>query len=225
MAVTLTTTLYIRREIRQIDGKLRWLTSKRKPDAAERRRLLCDSAITLLAEHGAKGLSHLKIDRHTGVPDGTTSFYFRTRSSLLLGIGERVSELDWHNLWSAGNAAAPLTQLATLIARTADEPHLSRTKARYELLLQATRDPLLFTAFQSDVARYDTLCRDVVSQLTPPGTDPAAPLITDLSFALSTFLNGAIFGLVYGARSVGTVAHTEALLRAVINGVLAAHTP
>lgn len=67
---------------------------RRKPNPAERRRDLCDAAIRLLADDGAKGLSHLKVDRKAGVPDGTTSFYFRTRSALLRAVAERSAELD-----------------------------------------------------------------------------------------------------------------------------------
>lgn len=46
--------------------------NKRKHNAAERRRQLCDAAISLLADEGPRGLSHLKVDRQAGVPDGTT---------------------------------------------------------------------------------------------------------------------------------------------------------
>ena len=67
---------------------------RRKPNPAERRRDLCDAAIELLAADGAKGLSHLKVDRKAAVPDGTTSFYFRTRSALLRAVAERLAELD-----------------------------------------------------------------------------------------------------------------------------------
>src|ERR1700710_3231882 len=67
---------------------------RRKPNPAERRRDLCDAAIELLAADGAKGLSHLKVDRKAAVPDGTTSFYFRTRSALLRAVAERMVELD-----------------------------------------------------------------------------------------------------------------------------------
>ena len=70
---------------------------RRKPNPAERRRDLCDAAIQLLADDGAKGLSHLKVDRKAGVPDGTTSFYFRTRSALLRAVAERLAELDLAN--------------------------------------------------------------------------------------------------------------------------------
>jgi len=39
---------------------------RRKPNAAQRRRDLCDAAIELLAEDGAQGLTHLRVDRRAG---------------------------------------------------------------------------------------------------------------------------------------------------------------
>ncbi len=70
------------------------IPKRRKPNPDQRRRELCDAAIQLLADDGAKGLSHLKVDGRAGVPDGTTSFYFRTRSALLHAVAERMVELD-----------------------------------------------------------------------------------------------------------------------------------
>ena len=79
---------------------------RRKPNPTERRRDLCDAAIQLLADDGAKGLSHLKVDRKAVVPDGTTSFYFRTRSALLRAVAERLAEQDLASLQSIAVGAS-----------------------------------------------------------------------------------------------------------------------
>src|ERR1700756_5757865 len=81
------------------------MDKRRKPNPAERRRDLCDAAIQLLADDGTKGLSHLKVDRKAGVPDGTTSFYFRTRSALLRAVAERLAELDLASLQSVADVS------------------------------------------------------------------------------------------------------------------------
>src|ERR1700741_3753596 len=81
------------------------MDKRRKPNPAERRRDLCDAAIQLLADDGAKGLSHLKVDRKAGVPDGTTSFYFRTRSALLRAAAERLDEFALASLQSVADSA------------------------------------------------------------------------------------------------------------------------
>ena len=38
----------------------------RKPKAEQRRRDLCDAAVELLAADGARGLTHLRVDRRAG---------------------------------------------------------------------------------------------------------------------------------------------------------------
>jgi DNA-binding transcriptional regulator YbjK len=78
---------------------------RRKPNAEERRRDLCDAAIELLAEDGARGLTHLRVDRRAGVADGTTSFYYQTRSALLRGATDRVVQLDVADFTAAMNEA------------------------------------------------------------------------------------------------------------------------
>lgn len=71
----------------------------------------------LLADDGAKGLSHLKVDGRAGVPDGTTSFYFRTRPALLHAVAERMVELDLAALQSVPDTAAVDDGLASTLAK------------------------------------------------------------------------------------------------------------
>ena len=66
---------------------------------------MCDAAIQLLANEGAKGLSHPKVDRYAEVPNGSTSFYFRTRSALLRATAQRLAELDLSDLMSVASPA------------------------------------------------------------------------------------------------------------------------
>jgi AcrR family transcriptional regulator len=120
---------------------------------------LCDAAIQLLADHGANGVTHRKVDRQAGVPDGTTSFYFRTRLALLRGVAERVAELDLADLRSAG------TDLATVVVHAGTEPWRSRTRARYELMLQAmlSDEKILITGPAGRIGKF----RAVISRLDP----------------------------------------------------------
>ena len=78
-------------------------STPRKRDGDERRRELCDAAIKVLAEHGSRGLTHGQVDRYAGVPDGTTSYYYRTRAALLRGVGKRVADIDVANLRSVSD--------------------------------------------------------------------------------------------------------------------------
>src|SRR3954451_1174526 len=123
---------------------------RRKPNVDQRRRDLCDAAIELLAEGGARELTHLRVDRRAGVADGTTSFYYQTRSALLRGAIDRVIQLDVTDFTAAmsepaenGGADLLLSRLAEQAMRTAIEPERSRARARFELLMVAARDPEL----------------------------------------------------------------------------------
>ncbi|ATD68934.1 MULTISPECIES: TetR/AcrR family transcriptional regulator [Gordonia] len=58
----------------------------------ERRRALADAGLTVLATAGARGLTHRAVDREAGVPQGTTTNYFRNRAALLHGLVERIGE-------------------------------------------------------------------------------------------------------------------------------------
>lgn len=65
------------------------------PDMArndDRRRTLTDAAITVLAEQGARGLTHRAVDAAAGVPTGTASNYFRSRADLVAALFARISE-------------------------------------------------------------------------------------------------------------------------------------
>jgi DNA-binding transcriptional regulator YbjK len=57
-----------------------------------RRRDLADAGIRVLAESGARGLTHRAVDQAAGAPIGTTTNYFRSRSQLLQGLVERIGE-------------------------------------------------------------------------------------------------------------------------------------
>lgn len=54
--------------------------------ASNRRTLLADAALDVLADEGMRGLTHRAVDRRAAMPPGTTSAYFRTRAALLTGL-------------------------------------------------------------------------------------------------------------------------------------------
>ncbi|MCR2799797.1 TetR family transcriptional regulator [Microbacterium sp. zg-Y818] len=58
----------------------------------ERRRLLADAGLTVLAEEGSRGLTHRAVDEAAGVPIGTASNYFRSREALITGLVDRIGE-------------------------------------------------------------------------------------------------------------------------------------
>ncbi|MGW3465775.1 TetR family transcriptional regulator, partial [Streptomyces olivaceoviridis] len=81
--------------------------------ATDRRTLLADTAITVLADSGMRGLTHRAVDRAAQLPPGTTSAYYRTRQALLTALVRRLVVLDQAELEERG--------AATPVPRTADE--------------------------------------------------------------------------------------------------------
>jgi DNA-binding transcriptional regulator YbjK len=182
----------------------------------------------LLGDHGAKGVSHLKVDRKAGVPDGTTSAYYRTSAALLCAVAERLAELDRADLQarldllrSADHAAFESTPslLAIAVMASATEPNLSRTKARYELALQASRDPEMGRLVQQDRALFIELFRNIVMQLQPPGFEEEAALIDDQVFATVTFVNGLMLILATGDSTIQSAEEVDRFLSAITTGL------
>jgi DNA-binding transcriptional regulator YbjK len=60
----------------------------------DRRDLIADAAISTVATAGLRGLTHRAIDAAAGLPAGSTSYYFRTRSTLISACYLRLAELS-----------------------------------------------------------------------------------------------------------------------------------
>ncbi|GAB3813240.1 TetR/AcrR family transcriptional regulator [Micromonospora zhanjiangensis] len=114
----------------------------------ERRALLADAGLRVLAEAGARGLTHRAVDAEAGVPTGTASNYFPSRDALLGALGERIMErFAPDETVLAGLAARePSLELFAdylryVLERTTRQPEL--TRALIELRLEAVRRPAL----------------------------------------------------------------------------------
>ena len=205
---------------------------RRKPNVEQRRRELCDAAIELLAEDGARGLTHLRVDRRAGVADGTTSFYYQTRSALLRGVTGRVVQLDADDFIAAMNAIKAtdndpaeslLSRLAEQAMRTAVEPERSRARARFELMMIAARDPELGAVFTNLTDLFVAISEEAVAQVQPADQPCDPELIKEQAFAVVTFLGGFLFRLANGASGMANAKQLEGYLHAVIAGVAAEH--
>src|SRR5215475_3750602 len=176
-----------------------------------RRAEIADAAIATLARGGMRGLTHRAVDRAAGLPEGSASYYFRTRQALLQATVERLAELDGTDLRaSTGIPALPgldldaFTGAATRIVESWLTTGRERQLARYELALEATRRPELRQAL---VAGWFA-----AAGVREPGRR-AADFVA--------FLDGLLFDQIAGA---GSRELTTADLRATIRALLAAVT-
>ncbi|MFG3527090.1 TetR/AcrR family transcriptional regulator [Streptomyces sp. NPDC047917] len=116
----------------------------------DRRTVLADAAIHVLAEEGMRGLTHRAVDRAAALPPGTTSAYFRTRQALLTALVRRLVAQDQAELQAAGEqarvprAAAELTDgLAGFVERRLTGEGRQRSLARYACAVESVRHPEL----------------------------------------------------------------------------------
>jgi DNA-binding transcriptional regulator YbjK len=194
---------------------------QRKRDGQERRRELCDAAIQVLAEHGSRGLTHKKVDETAGVPDGTTSYYYRTRATLLRGVGERMSQIDVDNLRSVTDEAtksdSPFGRLAQLVMMQAEGRGLMLNRARHELALAAVRDPELAEKTRKVLSRIVAMANDAIAALQPPSDDHA--LLVAQSTAVLTFISGVFTRFAMGDRAIDDAEQLERMLQAIVTAV------
>lgn len=190
------------------------MAGKQNPE--QRRRELCDAAITLLAREGIKGVTHLKVDRKAGVPDGTTSFYFRTSAALMRATANRIADLDLADLTAATGSGAhgDVRGLARLVIRSGTGARLVRSKARYELVMPSSRDANLAEAFSRNQERFLELHRSVVAGLCPADTDPA--LIDEKAYVLLTFISGLMLALARGDRTIRSDEQLYGIITAIV---------
>src|SRR5215468_6402803 len=109
-----------------------------------RRADIADAAIRTLARDGMRGLTHRAVDRAAGLPEGSASYYFRTRQALLQAAVERLAELDSVDMRGRASLPGPagrdLDGFAVAAAGIVERwltAGRERLLARYELALEA----------------------------------------------------------------------------------------
>ncbi len=145
-----------------------------------RRREILSAATTVLAKQGARGLTHRAVDREAGLPEGSSSAYFRTRDALQQALGDFVASRLAVDVAALGNrlTARPgdlphsVAEVTRLLTRWLDHPEL--LTARLELTVAATRDPGLATRFNDWRAELIAVVDDVLVRAGKDGMGTSA---------------------------------------------------
>jgi DNA-binding transcriptional regulator YbjK len=180
---------------------------------ADRRTEILDGALHVLAEHGMRGLTHRAVDAAAGIPLGSTSYYFRSRSALVAGCVERLLEHDAAvegPIVSAVDSGLVEALVDVTVSLVTTRRHL--TIARYELSLAAMRDPELNAALRRAGDTIRAFVADLLRMLG--ATDPARS-----ADELAATLDGLLFTtLVRGPHEPAALAAVlgPALERAVL---------
>ncbi|MFF7754650.1 TetR/AcrR family transcriptional regulator [Streptomyces sp. NPDC007971] len=159
----------------------------------DRRTLLADAAIGVLADSGMRGLTHRAVDRAADLPSGTTSAYYRTRQALLTALVGRLVALDQAELQEMGGRTpaprSPGELTAGLVLFT--ELRLAgagrrRSLARYACVIESVRHPELREIL---VPRENVARRAVQDFLAAQGVEDAA----GRTVTLLTCVDGLVF--------------------------------
>ena len=208
-----------------------------------RTRQVGDAAIAVLADQGARGLTHRAVDRAAGLPPGTTSNYARTREALLTLALARIAELDatqgaaglYENGISGPGMSGPgmsgsgmsgsgasgsemsgselAEGLARMLHRMVTDPKARRrTRARFELALEATRRPELRAAYDEMGRAFRVQAVRLLAAAGSAHPERAA-------WTLIAWVEGTAFYALAGAG--GTAVPSLAELRAQVTNLLA----
>ena len=197
-----------------------------------RRDLIADAAISTLARDGMRGLTHRAVDRTAGLPEGSASYYFRTRQALLQATVERLADLTTSDMLAsaalvdsaatvdsavpppAGNELSSFGALAAALVESWLTSGRERQLARYELSLEATRRPELRQTLVTTGAAIRAVIAGRFAAAGVPEPDQRAA-----DFA--AFIDGLLFDQIAGA---GNRELTAPDLRAAIDTLLAGMT-
>jgi len=185
----------------------------------DRRTLIVDAAIDVIATQGIRALTHRALDTAIDLPAGSTSYYFRTKRALIEAIAERITTRSRDDFTAA--------QLGT--SETADSSHAARSIAiwldrllverrnhlivRHALIIDLLADPELHDRLAHSLFST-TRARDLFRALHFPDPDKAAA-------DFIAVIEGAVFDRFAGARAnlpAGTADSIDQL-----TGLLARH--
>jgi DNA-binding transcriptional regulator YbjK len=121
------------------------------PVETDRKTLIADAAIALLGSAGAKGLTHRAVDAQAELPEGSTSFYCRTRSDLLALTLKRHAWIDLQDLHADAqhmtkdgfDRAQFVDLLLARLTHWLSPARRAHLVTRFQLILMAVSDPTL----------------------------------------------------------------------------------
>ncbi|XQE78428.1 TetR/AcrR family transcriptional regulator [Streptomyces microflavus] len=186
----------------------------------DRRDLIADAAISTVASAGLRGLTHRAVDTAAGLPAGSTSYYFRTRSALISACYLRLAALSVadvdrrqaeHGAPDPDSAAEALAALLHHWLTAARDRQL----ARFELSLEATRRPELRADLETAGLAARSRATTLLASLGAPRPEQAAELLV-------AWTDGLLYDRLAGAPAASRPAPDVRELTSVVRRMLAA---
>jgi hypothetical protein len=160
------------------------------------------------------------------MPPGTTSAYYRTRKALLIGVAERLNDLDLEDLSNVSRLAAgegrpclTTAEVARMVFMSGQSLWLLRTKARHELTSIAGRDRDLARTMQQVNSRFIALTRAAIVQWQPIETGADSQLIDEQAFVAFNFMRGVMLDFVGDGGASHSIEHLDQVIQAILAGI------
>jgi DNA-binding transcriptional regulator YbjK len=150
-----------------------------------RRQELLDATLVVLAEHGTRGVTHRAVSEAAGASLGLTRYWFTTREQLLEAALRHVAQRDITAMTlslEAVMAQTPRDELPHRVAAVfADGLAEDRVGAlaRYELFLEAARNPALGDALRAWGDSYRELIARLLRAASNAQDDGRSTLVLD----------------------------------------------
>ncbi|NNU27201.1 TetR/AcrR family transcriptional regulator [Isoptericola sediminis] len=181
-----------------------------------RRDDIAAAAMELVAEGGTHALTHRRVDRRLGLPEGTTSNHARSRRELMLLVVQQVAAVA-HLLppeaptpSTVEEAVEQLTEaFEGVVARGVD------TRARMSLSIDTLLDPELHALLTTDSPVRATVLEQARRLLDGLGVPDSGQRAIDLA----GIMNGLFYDRLVGHGVHGTPVDAEAVLRAWLTGL------
>lgn len=190
----------------------------------DRRDLIADAAISTVASAGLRGLTHRAVDTAAGLPTGSTSYYFRTRSALISACYLRLAELTvadvdrWQGKYGGPDPDSAAEALAVLLHHWLTVGR-DRQLARFELSLEATRRPELRADLEAAGLAARSRATTLLAALGAPRPAQAADLLVAWTDGL---LYDRLAGAPAASRPEPDVTELIPVVRRMLAAVLAA---
>ncbi len=209
-----------------------------------RAEVIADTAITILAERGMRGLTHRAIDEAAGLPPGSTSNHARTRAALLELALARLTEREeatFADLLKADLLKADLLKadlLKPVPGGAAGEGVPDGATVVYGLAdLMARAMHLAITVDRrTTIARYELALeatrrpelRKIYDELGRRFREPAVAMLAVAGSSdpvrhghqMVAFGEGIMFDAVVGAGGAPSLEDLKAVFRELLNGIL-----
>lgn len=184
-----------------------------------RRDDIARAAMELAAEGGGHALTHRRIDRHLGLPEGTTSNYARTRRDLVLIVIDRIAGIAHLRMPGAPPPRTIDEAVEQLIA--AFEHVVTRAvdiRARMALTIECRGDPELHALLTTRSPVRATVLAQARRLLADLGISDIEQRAVDLIGVM----NGLFYDRLFGNGASGAPVDATAVLKAWLTGVAAA---